>query len=134
MNNTSGFKGVSFDQKRSLWKSSVNGSFIGRFDTKEDAAREYNKAAFKLWGEYAKLNDVYPKFPTSEKPRMKRSNTSGYFGVWKRGRKWVAEIRPNGVKHNLGAFFEKTDAARAYDAAAKIHYGEKAKLNFPSKD
>jgi AP2-like factor, euAP2 lineage len=129
-NNTSGFKGVSFDLKRGLWKAGVDGKHIGRYNEKDEAARAYNKAAFDLWGEYARLNDVHPVFPTTEKPKMKRSNTSGYLGVSRCGRKWVAEICPNRKKHVLGRFENIEDAARAYDAAARIHYGEKAKLNF----
>lgn len=132
-NNTSGFKGVGFDEKRNLWLASVGGKYAGRFEMKEDAARAYNKLAFDTYGKYARLNDVYPIFPTSEKPKVGRSNTSGYLGVSKCGRKWLAEISPNRKKFRLGIFESIEDAARAYDAAAKIHYGSKAKLNFPDE-
>lgn len=129
-NNTSGFKGICFDESRNLWSASAAGKHGGRFGLKEDAARAYNKLAFDMWGKYARLNDVDPVFPTTEKPKMKRSNTSGYLGVSKCGRKWLAEISPNRQKLRLGRFENIEDAARAYDEAAKIHYGEKAKLNF----
>lgn len=59
--------------------------------------------------------------------------TSQYKGVsWNRERRaWVAQITRSGRVCNLGRFFSETDAARAYDAAAREAYGEYAYLNFP---
>lgn len=58
-----------------------------------------------------------------------KDNVSGFKGVsWhKAAGKWAAKIRN---KH-LGLFTSKEEAARAYDAAAKILFGEFASLNFP---
>ena len=53
-NNTSGYKGVSF--KSNKWVAGIN---LGAFNTKEEAALAYNEAATKLFGEYAKLNEVH---------------------------------------------------------------------------
>lgn len=67
----------------------------------------------------------------------KRStNKSGYKGVsWKsRNKKWVAQIGAGGVKRHLGLFSSATEAARAYDAAAREEFGEFARLNFPLED
>jgi len=61
-----------------------------------------------------------------------RNNTSGYCGVAyhkKRGR-WRAEIGLNGNKIFLGFYDTPEAAARAYDAAARVAFGEFAKLNF----
>lgn len=66
--------------------------------------------------------------------------SSIYKGVcWRKSSsKWRARINiPNssGVGHGkrveLGSFSDQVEAAIAYDEAAKIHYGEFAKLNFP---
>lgn len=51
-------------------------------------------------------------------------NTSGYLGVtWhKRAGKWAATIRANGIRHHLGLFVTREDAAAAYrEAKARLH-------------
>lgn len=61
--------------------------------------------------------------------------TSRYLGVYRRDDsevpKWRAEIAPLRKRIGLGTFSNEEDAARAYDAAARLHYGEFASLNFP---
>lgn len=44
-------------------------------------------------------------------------------------RKWVAQIRYNKTRKWLGTFNSETDAAIAYNEAAKIYHGEFANLN-----
>ena len=60
-NNTSGYKGVSWDTVHKGWHSQIggrkiNGKTLGLFDIPEDAARAYDEAAKKLYGEFAILN------------------------------------------------------------------------------
>lgn len=59
--NTSGFKGISFRSNRWCAGIRANGVFtyLGRFITKEEAARAYDEAARVLHGEFARLN--FPK-------------------------------------------------------------------------
>lgn len=61
-NNTSGYKGVSWDKSRNRWKAYIifdyKFKYLGRFKIKKDAALAYNKAAKDLFGEFAKLNDL----------------------------------------------------------------------------
>lgn len=56
--NTSGFKGVSYDQSRNRWFSTLHKDrklmFRARFDTAEEAAAAYAKAAKKHFGEFAR--------------------------------------------------------------------------------
>jgi len=56
-NNTSGYKGVSWDKKYSKWGSTINKYnkhyFLGYFDCPEKAHQAYCKAAKKMHGEYA---------------------------------------------------------------------------------
>lgn len=67
--------------------------------------------------------------------RKHRNNTSGYKGVfWQRDKgKWRASISKNYRSHHLGYFTGKTEAARAYDSAARELHGEFAQLNFPAE-
>ena len=59
-NNTSGYKGVSKAGKK--WKVNIskNGKryYLGLFSCKKEAALEYNKAALKLHGKFARLNPI----------------------------------------------------------------------------
>lgn len=65
--------------------------------------------------------------------RRRRSDSSSpYKGVatTPKGR-WRAMIMVDRKHHFLGAFDTAEDAARAYDDAARLHFGEFASLNFP---
>lgn len=59
-------------------------------------------------------------------------NTSGFKGVYwnKEKRQWVARVGVRGKRRYLGHFDDLWQAARAYDAAAKEHFGEFACANF----
>ena len=63
--------------------------------------------------------------------RLRRDNRSGYKGVKRNALRWIARIRIDRKLIHLGSFATKEDAARAYDNAARQHFGEFAKLNFP---
>ena len=62
-----------------------------------------------------------------------KKNSSQYKGVsrFRDKNKWDAHIRLNDAQYHLGRFSNEADAAKAYDAAAKEHFGEYACLNFP---
>jgi hypothetical protein len=59
-NNTSGYKGVCWDKKNKKWCAQIkcNGisKKLGRFENIFDAARSYDIAAKKLFGEFARTN------------------------------------------------------------------------------
>lgn len=61
-NNTSGYKGVTWDAERQKWKAQLkkNGRHVlqKRFDCLVDAAIAYNQAALQHFGEFAVLNPV----------------------------------------------------------------------------
>jgi hypothetical protein len=45
--------------------------------------------------------------------------------------KWRANIKIDGASHTLGFFEDVREAAEAYDAAARVAFGEFARLNVP---
>lgn len=58
---------------------------------------------------------------------------SGYKGVVKHNSGWRADVGVRGSNRYLGMYDTPEDAARAYDAAAREAFGERARLNFPDQ-
>lgn len=65
--------------------------------------------------------------------RKKLRTSSQYRGVYwhARASKWAAQISVGNWPKYLGIFERQEDAGRAYDAAAREHFGDFARLNFP---
>lgn len=61
-NNASGYKGVAWHSQVGRWRAYIvvdrKQKSLGLFDTPEQAARAYNEAALKMFGDYARLNDI----------------------------------------------------------------------------
>jgi len=76
------------------------------------------------------LRSATPRDNTRAFQKPRKSKTSQYRGVWRdktlKSRYWRAEISISGKSKKLGNFSKESDAARAYDAAAK-------KYGFPSE-
>ena len=66
----------------------------------------------------------------------RRNSKSRFIGVyWFKDRNtWMAGICINNKRKHLGCFSNEEDAARARDQAAIIHFGEFARLNFPTDE
>jgi hypothetical protein len=62
-----------------------------------------------------------------------RPTSSRFKGVyWNQGMKrWYASIRVDGKARHLGRFGDEIAAGLAYDEAARLWFGEHARLNFP---
>lgn len=61
-----------------------------------------------------------------------RSTTSRFKGVFRMAdyQRWIARIKCNGKSRYLGSFHKETDAAMAYDIAARETFREFARTNF----
>ena len=61
-NNSSGFNGVYWQKDAKKWRARVKVNYkiihLGYFDNKIEAAKAYNKATKKYFGEFARLNDL----------------------------------------------------------------------------
>ena len=58
-NTSSKHKGICWYKITSKWVARINGKHLGYFKSEESAAREYDKAAIEIHGDFAKLN--FPK-------------------------------------------------------------------------
>jgi hypothetical protein len=74
-----------------------------------------------------------PNLNSANKGKQRTHSSSRYKGVsWDSTRsKWVSQIETAGKSSFLGRFKEETEAAKAYDKAAILAWGEYARLNFP---
>lgn len=68
--------------------------------------------------------------------RSHENVTSNYLGVYWRNdsKKWRVSGVSDGKRFNIGHFDNEIDAAKAYDAWAKINHKEFANLNFKNND
>lgn len=64
--------------------------------------------------------------------KSRHSRLTIYKGIWKNKKRWGSSIMVKRKKIHIGTFDTQEQAARAYDEAAKKHFGEFAKLNFPA--
>jgi hypothetical protein len=62
-----------------------------------------------------------------------KPNQFGFRGVKKNHKKFSAAIVVNQKGYHLGVYDTPEEAARAYDIAAKKHFGVFARLNFPTE-
>jgi AP2-like factor, euAP2 lineage len=146
--NTSGYKGVSFFKRDSIYKACIKykgvSYNIGGTPDIIEAAKLYDMMAIKLFGEYACINfnvDDYQKDEIEQvykrmMDNLYSSNTSGYRGVsWNNEHlAWSANIQCNKKNYYLGFFNDPIEAAKVRDRKAVELFGAKAILNFPMEE
>jgi hypothetical protein len=134
-NPSSNYICVYYDKKAKKWKGRVTSKGIRyclrHWDTEIEAAKEYDQAARRLFGENTILNfpDI-PFDPNYQLPiRGKRNSraTSKYFGVSfdprsNRTKRWYAWIVVDKKMINLGSYYSEIEAALIYNEAAEFYY------------
>ena len=122
--NSTGFMGVHAQHDKWVAQIHCGGQrhYLGRFDTKEQAARAYDVAVKERRGVATQLN-----FPDEESGSSGKSEDE--IGVYPNahGSRWQARIMHEGRKHS-----SKEEASEAYDSAARGFRGTTAKCNFRS--
>jgi len=115
-NGKSGIKGVAHHLNR--WQATIcfnkEHIYLGSFKCKEDAAKAYSNASKELHGEFGRTEVTpfqdYSHIPIAQKTNN-RPSKSGEYGVYRNKKRWVAQIRINGINTHLGIFDKKEDAA-----------------------
>ena len=67
-------------------------------------------------------------FDNTRNAALRKDNSKGVKGVRKTGNLWYARIQVNGVNHSYGGFADIESAKTAYATAAKLYFGEFARL------
>lgn len=152
--NTSGYKGVSYVESRNKYQATIQAGGksinLGRFDNIEEAAKVYEEAAKKHYGEYfdhhkleqaQKLNIKQIGEEREKKKkisrlanRLEQLNDPEFKGVtyrknYKGPKKWRARITINGKLIHLGDFATEKEAANMYNLALSKHLFDSALLN-----
>lgn len=145
-NSSSKYKGVSWSKRLSKWEVTITynrkRNHLGFYKDEDEAAKIYNAAALKFFGENAYQNIIGESNNAQETTvevvnlnRSKGGKYTKYKGVTKNIKKdkYLARIKIDGKRKSLGYFDTDIEAAKAYDKKVYELYGDKAILNFPEE-
>jgi len=141
--NTIGYRGVYKNKNANRFQAKIQiGSrqhHIGNFGTTKEAAIAWDLAAIQAKRPRSDLNfpflhgcrvvEIIPKI--KKRKLVTCTNTTGFNGVSKAGKKFRAMIRIDGKIKYLGTFTRARDAAMAYDEAIVKYHQPRIKFNFP---
>jgi hypothetical protein len=115
-NNSFGYKGVTFT--RGYYYASITSrgkyKYLGRYRSAKIAARVYDYAARRLFGEFAHLNFPRENSNFRYQSIVSRKSATGFKGVYpiKGTNKFYAQVRlPNGSVKGVGSNFSSPDEA-----------------------
>jgi hypothetical protein len=132
-----GFYGVYATGKR--WASYIRHDSkrpnLGTFDTKQEAALAYDRAARQFGKDrphnYESIAAAEEAAAQAQAEHKLELPPSGFYGVAAKGKRWQARIGYDGKQHHLGTFDTKQEAALAYDRQAR-QCGKDTPLNYES--
>lgn len=127
-NPSSTFKGVYFNKALGYWCARVQDGPINKITyhrSELDAAHSWNEMARKYIGEFAQFNVL----PDGFTPSVKKGRKSIYYGVFPRGKSWVARFNHKYKGLHIGTYSTEIEAAAAYNDVAKSVLGDNARLN-----
>lgn len=109
------YKGVSTVPESGNWRAyiKVDGRQInlGCYATEHEAAYAYNVASRQYFGKFAKLNRVVE---VELRPISNReAGGTGYLGVKRKGNRYIARAKRNGVEVHIGSYPTAKAASRA---------------------
>ncbi|MGZ3721458.1 MAG: hypothetical protein ACXVA9_00925 [Bdellovibrionales bacterium] len=106
---------------------------LGKFLMKPPKGKQVYPRRFNEGLDYRKSNLIVCTLSERQRqlPKNRARATSEYRGVSRStaDRKWRAAIEVDGLAMNLGHFKTEADAARAYNVAARKHFGKSAYQN-----
>lgn len=143
--NTTGYTGVSITASKKFMATiyfDKKQRSLGNYATPKEAALAYDRAVLKHKLPKTKLNypgglskddPDYGKFenPLPMNRMLRLSNTTGYRGVSKVGKRYKATIRADGKYHYLATFATAKEAACMFDRAVLNYNQSRNRLNFP---
>lgn len=111
------FKGVNWRERAGKWiaQIQVDGkcSHIGQFDSELDAAWHYNREAARLFGEFARLNDVGDYCPTLIKVEKKKRQSLYRHVSWnKTNKRWAVIMVIDGRNRFIAQFKDQHEAGQ----------------------
>jgi hypothetical protein len=121
-NNTSGYKGVSFDKSLNAYVARIvfNGNVLnlGRYKTAREAFDVYDAKAKELFGEFYRSPESYIHQTKYDPEKDKMSDTAGVFRIKQTG-KYGSRVMYNKKFRHLGTFDTVEEAHQAYCEAKK---------------
>jgi hypothetical protein len=131
-------KGITRHGEKWVAQIMINGKseYLGIFDTNDEAALEYDQAAYRFFGEFASVN--FPEIPhDSSWEKRRRKGSSNFRGVSRNynpnKNAWTARSYENSKVIHIGNFPTELEAANAYDRVQRGYSGNLLRLNFPAR-
>ena len=134
-NSSSKYKGVHWDKQKKRWRATIKvkgkSIYLGIFKSEDEAAKKYNSAALKYFGEYSYQNVIGEDnsaldvdVPINEMIQRTKKR-EGYRGVYADEFGFIVIA----AGKYIGWYRTEIEAAKAYNEKAKELFGDKAILN-----